>query len=75
MSYTAFGLALDIIGVVLVGYPIAFASDKDLKAVRTAVYGAPKDIPPGLKLERRLVRIGLVFLVLGFALQLVGSLP
>ena len=74
MSYTSIGLVFDIIGVALIGWQIAFARDEDLKSSRTAHYGRPKEVPKDLNTERLLMRIGLVFLIIGFSLQLIGSL-
>ncbi len=74
MLYTVLGLTLDIIGVCLIGFPIAFRKDAEMIAQATAYFGAPAKAPKAAVRERTMMWIGLVALVIGFSLQIIGAL-
>lgn len=77
------GLALDSIGVVLSLWAIITMREKYMKYIATRTdnmaYGPENyvvyksDTYKSMKLQRRMARIGLVLLLLGFFLQIVGT--
>lgn len=74
MTYTSFGLILDIIGVVLIGYSVAFARDASLAARSQTEWDFSSSVLKALVNERAAMRVGVTALFTGFVFQLIGAM-
>lgn len=74
MTYTTFGLILDIVGVLLLGYSVAFSRDAVLVARSETCWDFSGAVLEALVQERASMRVGVTALFTGFVFQLLGAL-
>ena len=70
----ALGLALDIVGLLVISWFAIRASDEDLSAHSEMALGGYTHPIAGLFRERKMLRIGIPTMVVGFTLQFAGVL-
>lgn len=70
---TAVGLGLDVAGLLVISLFAICAKDEDLTVFNAAVLGGRQEPIPGLFRERKMLRIGIPIMILGFVLQIIGA--